>query len=194
MSDEDARLAMIAQYDEAIDALQGVAGAESLILDLEKERYKLQQGITQEVEKQSMSEKQRATLAKIDALERDAETGRRRKDQGYYTELQSLYASLLGGLKSDGMFGTDFYMGIEDRLAAMVTQAVGATGYAAASGTGANALIPNVPSSQMYQPTIKVDGRNTNTQQTVINAPINLPPDFVNWFMRSALAQSQRSF
>ena len=47
-------------------------------------------------------------------------------------------------MKGAGLFGTDLYNGIEDRLINLVHTNIGDAGYAAASGTGANAYIPNV--------------------------------------------------
>ena len=52
MSQEEATKKQIELYDQAIAALQGVEGAEALILALKKERYALEKGITAETEKQ----------------------------------------------------------------------------------------------------------------------------------------------
>ncbi len=195
MSEEDARTAMIDQYDQAIAALQGVEGAEALILELEKERYRLQKGITEETSKQLLNQKQQQLLSQIDALERDIETGRAsKKDPSTILKLQGLYTQLLYSMKGSGLFGSDVYIGIEDRLTNLVKDTIGATGFAVQSGTGANALIPTVNRIINQPPVVQVDGRNTNTSQTIINAPLNLPPELTTWLLRAVNAQSGRGF
>ena len=96
-------------------------------------------------------------------------------------------------MAASGLKGTDIYRSVEDKLRELTIGNIGQAGFAALSGSGFNTNLGMVE-RKTPAPVIRVDGRNTNSSQTIVNAPINLPPDLVNFILRSTYSQSGRGF
>jgi hypothetical protein len=193
MSQEDAIQKQIDLYDQAISALEGVAGAEKLLLSLKKEKYNLEKGITAESQKQLLTAEQIARNAKIQALEDDIKYGRSKNDYAANKELSDLYVQQLASMAASGLVGTDIYRSFEDKLRDLTIGNVGTAGYQALSGSGSNVNL-GMTERRTPAPIIRVDGGSSSTANTYLNANLNLPPDLVNWLLRSVNSQGSRSF
>lgn len=163
--------------------------AEEAILMIERDRLRLQQEVTKEINKQNLSIQQRNLLNQIERLEQDIETGRRKKDYQTMLELQALYGDFLKSMS--GLQHTDFYREWESKGASHIKGVLGEAGFQARAGTGQIVQIPQIQTAYSPQPIVRVDGGNTYSQPTTnINANLTLPPDFIPWFMRSLQTQN----
>ncbi len=105
--------------------------------------------------------------------------------------LQGYYTQLLESMKLAGMYGTEAYNQIEDRMVDMVEGQLGGAGFAAVSGTGSAAVLPGVTGGRTAAAYgAAASASSSNNQTIIINAPMNLPQEMVTWYVRAANAQS----
>jgi hypothetical protein len=189
MSEEEARDAMIEQYDAAIASLQGVAGAEDLILELEKERYRLQKGITDESEKglDIEDEKLRNLLAQREELERNIAAGYVREGtSGTVSQQAAILRQIIARAKELGMSRDDYFQ-YEEALANLMSGFAGSS-YTGKTGfgytPGVEDFVGNMPiGSSAFQTSMNTaraarsstSNITTNTQNVTINGQAMVP-------------------
>lgn len=192
MSEEEARQRQLEQYDRAIAALKGVAGAERLILELEKEKYNLLKAQNGEADKALLTAKQRQILSDIEKIDYEVKTGVRQ--DGYQTaqEKQRLYSQLLSSMADSGLYDSEIYRKYNLQMSDMVKGYIGQDVFSALSGRGGAVTLPTA-SNMLYVPGSSTSVSNSTNNVTNVSANLNLPPDLVQWLIRQVQTGAGRT-
>lgn len=184
LNENDTLAEQVSIYDDMIASLQGVAGAEQMINDLEEERFGIQQRIIannkaeeERLKGLAVADKYKGgglpdSLSKLAKLRADIESGALRG--GTLPVLmaeQTLLQNIIGSLKAQGASAEEIAP-FATQLANLAKSGLGDRGFAAASGSGSAVTIPNLPSFGMGSSSIT----NSTTNQFMVNGQaISLP-------------------
>lgn len=170
----------IALYGDMILALEGVAGANALILSLKKEQYALQQKLNAETDISAYKagaagQQLTALVAQLEAIQRQITTGAMRAGTVDTVSQQvGILDAIIANLTAQGA-GAEVIGEFEKQRAEILKGLYGETGFAARSGTGTavGLSIPNVTGGTT----------NTTTNNTLSINNQTLQTDLIGWIM-----------
>jgi len=170
----------IALIDDMILALEGVAGATELILDLQEQRVNMQKRLNAEtgIEAYTTGESGAtlsALMAELEQIERDITTGAVRGGTAETVGRQvSILDRIIANLKAQGA-GADVIGQFEEQKANLLRGFYGDAGFAARAGTG-EAVGLSIPTGGT------TNTSNTTNNQLVVNGQ-TMEADIVGWIM-----------